>query len=217
MSEPLRVAAAKYDYDYFVRGKEAGVSLYEDYRWLPELTIPMVKAIQLHLGIKPGHTVCDFGCARGYVVKAFRRIGVEAFGMDASEWAIANCDPAVKPFVLLGTSPRFRHYDWMIAKDVLEHVDEAELEALVPELLAAARCGVFVVVPLSPARGAPYVCPDYEKDVTHVVRWDLATWADLFQRHGGSRFTVRTSHAVPGVKENWSEWPQSNGFLSLVR
>ena len=33
---------SQYDEDYFLRGKQTGKSLYEDYRWLPELTRPMV-------------------------------------------------------------------------------------------------------------------------------------------------------------------------------
>src|SRR5436305_1382867 len=85
----------QYDEDYFLRGKESGKSLYSDYRWLPELTIPMVCAMIRHLGIGPDDTVLDFGCARGYVVKAFQELGYIAYGYDTSEWAVQNADPAV--------------------------------------------------------------------------------------------------------------------------
>ena len=67
-----------YDADYFLRGKQTGRSLYENYRWLPDLTIPMVAAMIRHLGIKPDDKILDFGCARGYVVKAFREMGYRA-------------------------------------------------------------------------------------------------------------------------------------------
>ena len=88
-----------FDEDYFLRGRQTGKSLYVDYRWLPELTVPMVSAIVSHLGIEPDHTILDYGCARGYVVKAFRQLGYKAFGVDISEWAIRNADEETKPYL----------------------------------------------------------------------------------------------------------------------
>lgn len=206
----------QYDEDYFLRGKASGKSLYEDYRWLPELTLPMVRSMIVHLGIRATETVLDFGCARGYIVRAFVEQGIEAFGVDASKWAIENADEAVRARVFHATQP-WGAYNWIIAKDVLEHVPVDELEPLVQAILDRATKGVFVVVPLSPAIGEPYICPDYEKDVTHVVRWDLFTWMELFRRHMGKRFFIEATYRVPGVKDNWSEWPEGNGFLTLHR
>ncbi len=74
----------QYDADYFLRGKATGKSLYEDYRWMPGLTIPMVRSMISHLGIANADMVLDFGCARGYVVRAFRELGYLAYGYDTS-------------------------------------------------------------------------------------------------------------------------------------
>ena len=41
-----------YNGDYFERGAETGVSLYSNYRWLPELTIPMCHHIIQFLNLK---------------------------------------------------------------------------------------------------------------------------------------------------------------------
>src|SRR3954469_1999410 len=85
----------QFDSDYFLHGKQTGKSLYEDYRWMPELTIPMVERMIAHLGIVKGDTILDFGCARGYAVRAFQQLGYDAWGIDCSGWAIENCDKAV--------------------------------------------------------------------------------------------------------------------------
>ena len=65
---PCRCPNKQYDADYFLRGKETGKSLYENYRWLPDLTTPMVCSIISHLGIRSGDTILDFGCAALNVV-----------------------------------------------------------------------------------------------------------------------------------------------------
>lgn len=43
-------------------------------------------------------TVLDCGCAMGYLVSALRRLGVEAFGVDISEYAISKVEPEIKEY-----------------------------------------------------------------------------------------------------------------------
>lgn len=199
-----------FDEDYFLRGKETGVSLYENYRWMPELTIPMAQTIAAHCGIEKGARVLDYGCARGYLVKALRGLGYDATGMDISQWALANCDPDVKGYVAqyrLHTT-----YSWVIAKDVLEHVPNASLA--VSGLLRCATQGVFAVVPLSLHDGAPYVVEEYEHDVTHLHRLTLSTWVEMFLQTG---WRVEAAYRVPGVKCNYKHFLKGNGFITARR
>lgn len=206
-----------FDADYFLRGPETGKSLYSNYTWKESLTIPMVQRMIDHLGIDLDDTILDFGCARGYTVKAFRGLGFEAYGVDVSEWAIANADDEVKPFLFRTESRRILGgkigpLDWIIAKDVLEHIPQCA--DTINDLMDAAGKGVFAVVPLSPADGSPYVVPDYEKDCTHVHRLTLATWARMFMRPG---WTVECSYSVQGIKQNYAEWKDGNGFIVARR
>jgi len=163
-----------------------------------------------HCRIAYYDTILDFGCARGYTVKALRQLGYEAWGVDCSKWAVANCDSDVKQYLSDVVSSNY--YDWVIAKDVLEHVPQVEDK--VATLMDAARKGVFAVVPLSPFDGAPYVVEDYERDVTHVHRLSLPTWAAMFMRAGWS---VETSYRVRGVKDNYASWTDGNGFVTARR
>jgi len=200
----------EYDENYFLHGKQAGKSLYENYRWLPELTIPMVQAIVAHLSISKAETVLDFGCARGYVVRAFRELGYDAYGIDVSAWAVENADPTVKKYVSLECLKP--NYSWILAKDVLEHVPAAA--DTVTELMNSAQCGVFAVVPLSKFDDRPYVIADYEKDVTHIHRLTLASWVQMFVRPG---WRVECSYRVKGVKDNYAQFEKGNGFVTARR
>jgi SAM-dependent methyltransferase len=202
---------SQFDEDYFLRGKETGVSLYEDYRWLGHLTVPMVLSMVEHLDISRNDTILDFGCARGYSVRAFRELGYEAYGVDISEWAILNADEVSRPFVSC-TDKIPPLMDWIIAKDVLEHI--YAVADLITELMEAAKIGVFAVVPLAPFDHQPYAVADYEKDVTHIHRLSLATWARLFMRPG---WTVEASYRVRGVKDNYNGWDNGNGFITARR
>lgn len=205
----------QYDEAYFLRGKETGKSLYTDYRWMPELTIPMVQAIAAHCGIEKHHAVLDFGCARGYIVRALVESGyTNSYGVDCSQWAIENCDPFVKDRVALSQTDIVAavHADWVIAKDVLEHVPY--VQHTINKLMSGTARGLLAVVPLSPFEGSEYVVPEYEKDVTHCQRHTLTYWVDMFLRVGWS---VEASYRVPGVKDNYKQHERGNGFITARR
>ena len=209
------IDARCYDEDYFLRGKQTGKSLYENYRWIPELTIPMAESIVRHLGILKGDCVLDFGCARGYVVKAFRLLGYDAWGVDVSEWAIDNVDPDVKQYCsLLSGSLTCADIDWVIAKDVLEHVEH--VGGAISDIMRTAVKGVLAVVPLSSFDDGRYVVEEYEKDVTHAHRLTLETWENLFMRCG---WDVDASYRVVGIKDNYFKpgWEEANGFITARR
>ena len=206
--------ASIYDELYYIHGVTSGKSLYENYRWLPQLSLPMVQRMADYLGIKKDDDILDYGCATGFIVKAFRELGYQASGIDVSEWAIANCDPAVPNFLVCGglESYPLAVYDWIIAKDVLEHVPECE--KAINLLMERAKVGVFAVVPLSVIDGQPYVVSDYEKDVTHIHRLSLATWAKMFTRPGWS---VEATYRVSGIKDNYAQFEMGNGFITARR
>lgn len=208
----MNQTASAFDADYYLRGCETGKSLYLDYRWIPNLTIPMVRTIISHLGIEPGDTVCDFGCARGYTVRAFRELGYAAWGVDCSEWAIENADDTVRQYVRLGTLPHM-DYDWILAKDVLEHIPSPQLEITIEAIAACSRKGFFAVVPLAPQKGMPYVVPEYEQDVTHVQRLALTDWGLMFWTHSGGRHVINMEYLIEGIKQNWSQYENGNGFI----
>lgn len=236
-----------YDEDYFINGVSSGKSLYTAYRWLPELTIPMVKRMIEHLGIEKRDRILDFGCARGYIVKAFRELGYAAWGIDISDWAISNCDPEVRRFVRVDTEPR-EQYDWIVAKDVLEHItphmamtQQPHMPRTVGEVIhmlrLSAKKGVFVVVPLSAKNEESYVVPEYEKDVTHVVRWTLRGWVEACRLHCGidpeqsvevwspsvgysinsNDWEISARWRIKGIKDNYAQWEKGNGFITLRR
>lgn len=200
-----------YDEDYFMRGIETKKSLYVQYSWKPELTVPMVCSMVRHLGIGPDDSILDFGCARGYTVRAFREMAYDAWGYDISQWALENADEAVKEFLICNQSTILADsFDWVIAKDVLEHIGIGELGVAIDLMKCAARKGLFVVVPLASNTVFRYDVPEYELDVTHIHRMSLNWWVGKFFQTGWS---VEARYRVNGIKDNYSQYPTGNGFI----
>lgn len=200
--------------DYYLRGPETGLSNYTDYRWLEEKTVPACRKLMEYLGAHPGESVLDVGAARGFYVKALRRLGYRAYGCDVSEWAVSNCDPEVREWMSL--TPPERAFDWAHLKDVCEHIPEQELARLVTQLNATITKGMLFIVPLAEFTGGPYLRAEDEMDATHLIRWTLEDWIAFLEDHARG-FNVNASFNIHGLKPAAAAKRHSCGFFTLIR
>lgn len=200
-----------YDKDYYERGIETGKSLYSNFRWIPELTIPLAFRMIEYLGIKKEDTILDYGCAKGYLVRAFRLLGREAYGCDISKYALSSAPDDVKRYLVYadpdGPLESWR-FDITISKDVLEHVPLKDLKETL-KLIRLFSLNLFVIVPLG--RNGKYIIPAYELDTTHQIRENMSWWQERISEAG---FEITDStYLVDGIKDNWSKWSDGNAFI----
>ena len=203
-----------YDEDYYERGIETGKSCYSNYRWMPEQTIPMAMVMVDYLGIKRGQTVLDFGCSKGYLVKALRLLGRDACGVDVSDYAISNCDPQVKNRCVIKAGQYFEdidNFDFCIAKDVFEHIEEEDIQK---ELNRIRANKMLAVIPLG--ENGMYRAPSNNLDKSHKICKSEQWWVDTFNKSGWAleSYTLR----IAGIKDSYYEkYPDSHGFFTVVK
>jgi SAM-dependent methyltransferase len=198
-----------YDRDYYECGVESGKSCYNNYRWIPELTIPMCFRMIEYLKISEGNKILDFGCAKGFSVKAFRLLNRECWGYDISEYAINSAPSEITDFLSSDLGSFDVTFDWVIAKDVLEHISYEQIDDILLQLFLKSK-NIFAVVPLGD--GHRYNVPAYELDKTHVIRENKSWWIEKFIKAGFNN--VSFSYRVPGIKENWKHYKDGNGFFT---
>lgn len=83
--------SCKFGEKYFDGPREYGYGgYYYDGRWKP-----VAKDIIKHFQLLPGDKVLDIGCAKGFLVKDLVELGIDAYGLDISEYALKNCSPEI--------------------------------------------------------------------------------------------------------------------------
>lgn len=196
-----------YDKDYYEHGVETGKSNYQNYRWIPELTIPMAMTIVDFLKITSADRVLDYGCAKGYLVKALRWLNRNAWGFDVSQYAIENADTEIKPYLSNNEKALYLNaFDYIICKDVLEHIPLLELKRLL-NIFRGDK--IFSVIPLG--KGKKYIAPANDLDVSHIICEDSNWWLDLFAECGWK--CVYLSFELKGIKDSYSKlYPGSHMF-----
>ena len=210
---------SRYDEDYFERGLVTGLSSYMNYSWMPELTIRMAHYMALELEFSREDRILDFGCAKGFLVKALRILDYNAYGVDVSNYAIQHADRDISKYCksISGCDDPIlfkMNCDWLIAKDVFEHLSEIELRALLKRFIGNIE-NIFAAIPLAANDCSnKYISKEYDRDVTHVLAKSMSWWEDLFLEEGW--LVVNAENEFPGCKENWtSKHANGNGFFIL--
>lgn len=126
----------------------------------------------------------DIGCAKGYLVEAFRRRNVQAYGVDISEYAISKCEVQTRPFLnVLDVQKQvfpFQNgtFDFITALEVFEHLEDFE-NVLRESRRVLRREGYLYVT--TPKKG---ILKSEDLDKTHVSIKSFSSWLSLFRRYG---------------------------------
>ena len=186
--EPIRLSQMSADYhryglDYF--DNPALVVGYGAYRYDGRYA-GAAAAMCRHYGLKPGDRVLEIGCAKGFFLVEFHKLGMQVAGMDASEYAVAQAHPEIRPFIRLGDAARLPFgdgtFDLVIGKEVLPHIPEARLRSAIRECMRVAKGPIFFEIQ----------CGRTEWELEYMRLWDgthqtmrsPAWWDALFAELG---------------------------------
>jgi cyclopropane fatty-acyl-phospholipid synthase-like methyltransferase len=119
-------------------------------------------------------SVLDAGSAFGFLVEKLRERGVDAWGIDVSEHAVAQVAPEVAPYCRVGSilAPFGRRYDLIVCMEVLEHLTPAEGRAAIANFAAHTDELLFSSTP-----------HDFQ-EITHQNVQPPDYWAALFAEQG---------------------------------
>jgi len=193
-------------------------SEYVDAPYSEEVYLPRDRqVVNVFLSALPNiHKVLVLGCARGYMVQAFREKGVEAFGVDISEWAISNGAETVKEHLYCGdicdlSMWEDNEFDLVVALDVLEHIHVPDLYTAIKE---ATRVGKNVVldVPTRPNDDDPD--QSHGTDKTHVSIYSKDWWVTEFMHKGVEPIHVQ-EYLYPQVRAD-SPWEDNHDHAVTI-
>lgn len=146
-----------------------------------------VRLAEMLSGLCSAARVLDVGCGLGYLVNAFHDRGVEADGIDYSEYALASSPAEIRDRlwkVDLESDASWpfpdNHFDLVTSLNTFEHLSHPE--AAISEMSRTLRSEgrVFLSVP-SPISNELSALVRRYREPTHVSVLPKATWVKLFE------------------------------------
>jgi SAM-dependent methyltransferase len=164
----MSVDPAIFDAYYFAHG--CGEPYQRSPAWLALFNAIAERIAQ---DIQPA-SVLDAGCAIGLLVEGLRQRGVEAWGIDISEYAIQNVSAEMRPYCRVASVAEAldRDYGLIVSIEVLEHMHPQEAQAAIANFCQHSADILFSSTPF-----------DY-KEASHFNVQPPEAWAELFARHG---------------------------------
>jgi SAM-dependent methyltransferase len=188
-----------YDENYFENGVYSGKSGYNGYVWNNDF---LEMATRLNEYFKP-IKVLDIGCAKGFLVKAFTQLGVNAFGIEYSDYAFEKADSEIKDRITLGsitkrTIYRNKEFDLITCYDVLEHLTDEEVIFAISEIKRISNKIVTIKM--------PFEHYDWDLDKSHIGIQPKEIWIERFEKHG-------FKHFIPDYEDRPYAWNWSHRTL----
>jgi ubiquinone/menaquinone biosynthesis C-methylase UbiE len=120
-------------------------------------------------------SVLDVGCAYGFLVKRLRDKGIEAYGVDISQYAIDHAPQEVKPYLKVASAHDLpfpdKSIDLIYCASVLEHIPEEFLDKVIAEFQRVAKRAILGI-----AYKDPWSRLDIHSDISHVTIHDEIWW-----------------------------------------
>lgn len=140
--------AKKFGYDYWDGDRRYGYGGYKyDGRWRA-----VAEAMAEHYQLKPGQRILDVGCGKGFLLYEFTRVvpGIEAAGLDISQYAVENAKPEIRPFLRLGTAQDLPYednsFDLVYSITTLHNLYLFDLKKAIQEIERVSKGNSYIVV-----------------------------------------------------------------------
>lgn len=184
-SIPEAIPGRWYDADYFEHGLKSnwqdGYS-WEAFEGLFRDTVAFLTTMFPNAG-----SFLDAGCAKGFLVRILREQGKEAWGFDASPWAIAHASKDAQPFVRIASAESVdwdREFDLTIAFDLFSHLTEEQITRFLFNARGWTKSGLLATIPTRPEEDLHTVCGN---DPSHITLKSRSWWNDRFLETGWRR------------------------------
>ncbi|MBI2029926.1 methyltransferase domain-containing protein [Candidatus Gottesmanbacteria bacterium] len=133
---PARHDSSFYNREYFELGiGYSGYTTTKKGRLLSHLA-NLYRALTIKIFLKP-KTVLDVGCATGLLVYYLRKMGIEAYGIEVSKYALSKAHPGIKNYLQYGNIYRLpfndKSFDVVTTFEVLEHLEINEMKEALSE------------------------------------------------------------------------------------
>ena len=141
--------AKKFSEDYWDGDRRI---CYGGYRYLEGRWEKVAKAMTEHYSLTAKSKILDIGCGKGYLLYDFLKIlpDAEIYGIDISEYAIANCKPEIQQYLQVGNAISLpwedNSFDLVISINTFHNLHNYELDAALREMERVGKSNKYLCV-----------------------------------------------------------------------
>ena len=191
---PVPIPGNWFDADYFEYGLKSNWT--NGYHWRDFAGLFRDTAQYLVAMFPEATSFLDAGCAKGFLVRALRELGKDAWGFDHSAWALERAEELARPFLKLGDTATVefdRPFDLLLAFSFFESLTENQAEEFLRRSRAWTRHGLVAVILLCDSEEAKSALRAADADLSHITLQNREWWHALALQAGWKQDTLHRS------------------------
>lgn len=201
---PYKINASFYDREYYM-GDKAGYRFAQKSSLIGKFLTWIAnyyRAFLIRMFLKPKNCL-DVGCGTGQLVKTLRTFGIDAYGVEISEHALALADKSVRPFLKEGDIVKLPFekdkFDLVLTFDVLEHVERGKIKKAIDETI---RVSTKYVMHKIYTKENLWIKWLYSKDYSHLSIFTAKFWRRKFLEHPDAMLQRNSIFHLPSFMES---------------
>jgi SAM-dependent methyltransferase len=141
--------AKQWSYDYWDGDRRI---CYGGYRYIEGRWEKVARALVEHYGLKAGDKILDVGCGKGFLLYDFTKVvpGLELYGIDISEYAIAHAKEEIRDRIQAGNAISLpypdNYFDLVISITMLHNLHNYDLSKALGEIERVGKKNKYVCV-----------------------------------------------------------------------
>ncbi len=141
--------AKKWAFDYWDGDRRIN---YGGYRYIEGRWEKVAKLMVETYGLKPGDKILDVGCGKGFLLYDFTKVlpGVEVYGVDISDYAIANSKEEIRSRLQVGNATALpwkdKSFDFVFTLNTLHNLHNYDLDLSLREIERVGKKHKYICV-----------------------------------------------------------------------
>jgi 2-polyprenyl-3-methyl-5-hydroxy-6-metoxy-1,4-benzoquinol methylase len=179
------IAGDWYDADYFEHGRKSNWE--RGYSWPRFSELFKQTAAYLCDNFPEAESFLDAGCAKGFLVRALRERGADAWGFDHSPWAIDHAESSVRTHLALARAESVtyeRQFDLTLAFSLCESLTEEQAREFLKRARDWTRQAIVACIPSFENEEDERLFRKNDRDYSHITLRSRAWWHAEFLRAG---------------------------------
>ena len=175
------ICAKQYGWEYFDKDGISYNGYTYDGRW-----IAVAKKFIEYYNLELNSKILDVGCAKGYFVYDLRNQGMDAYGIDISQYAIGCSPPIIRQYLLVGNAndlSRFKdkEFDLVVSITTVHNLLEIECRKAIKEIQ---RVGKRAWIKVDSYRNSNEKKEMFDWNITAETILSRDDWIKLFKEEG---------------------------------
>lgn len=200
---PHKIDSSFYDRDYF-EGTKGRYRFGQQHSFIGKLLFTIVnlyRALWIRIIINPKNCL-DVGCGIGHLISMLRKLGVDAYGIEISEYARHAAPKEVKKFIIYGDITKIPYednaFDAVFTFDVLEHLERSQLKKAAEETIRVSR--KWIIHKIYTIENV-WITLFHRKDFSFASVYKKSFWIHLFKSLENITIPRRSFLTLPSFME----------------